>query len=143
MFFYYFADANGFSGSIPDWIGTHWRKLRALDLYNNRFTGTIPRSLATLPLLETLQLQDNRLSGPLDPAFFKMPRLQTLLVDSNPGLYGNIVTDSLPHEFAACHTRVRIFAGKELRAFCSWQSILLRVCLANESKRSIHHRHLC
>ena len=57
--FRFWVDANHLTGPIPEWMGTHWKKLRSLDLFNNRFEGPIPSTFTKLKLLELVQLQVN------------------------------------------------------------------------------------
>jgi hypothetical protein len=60
----FWVDGNFLNGTIPDWMGSAWPKLRSLDLFDNELTGTIPASLGQLKQLELLQLQENRYVGP-------------------------------------------------------------------------------
>jgi len=83
-------DGNFLTGSIPEDIADKWPLLASLDLYSNSMVGTVPASLAKLPMVK-LQLHENNFSGELPPALFGMLKTRkhlTLGVSGNPQLTG-------------------------------------------------------
>ncbi|OAE26289.1 hypothetical protein AXG93_3040s1060 [Marchantia polymorpha subsp. ruderalis] len=58
---------NRLSGPMPPDLFAAWPRLVHLNLADNRFSGSIPPSLANLTLLKTVLLQNNQLSGQLPP----------------------------------------------------------------------------
>ncbi|KAL1349970.1 hypothetical protein HN51_026442 [Arachis hypogaea] len=133
------------SGAIPDEFGnlTH---LVELDLTRNYFNGSIPKSLANIPLanlsllgnnlsgpipaeigdiatLLELNLEDNQLGGSLPPSLGNLSKLDQLL------LSGNNFTGAIPEEFGKLKnlTGFRIdgnsFSGKIPNFFGNWTKI--------------------
>ncbi|XP_058004706.1 receptor-like protein EIX2 [Hevea brasiliensis] len=87
---------NSLSGELPD-CWTNWKKLGILNLANNNFSGSIPASLALLPI-EALQLRNNCFSGELPPSLSNCTGLKFLDVGENR-LFGTIpawIGENLP-----------------------------------------------
>ncbi|KAL1365197.1 hypothetical protein HN51_013278 [Arachis hypogaea] len=79
---------NSLSGDLP----RGWRNLTALRLLDasmNHLTGTIPEELCALPL-ESLNLYENRFEGQLPPSIANSPNLYELRI------FGNRLTGRLP-----------------------------------------------
>ncbi|KAJ3329018.1 hypothetical protein HDU76_008825 [Blyttiomyces sp. JEL0837] len=109
-----FFDLTGFTGPIPDWIGTSFVNLTSLTGKGNYFTGEIPSSFGNLKNLQTLYLNDNRLSGVLPDFLSNITDLEYLDLSNNNitgtvpdswsrlnnlyelNLSGNCITGSLP-----------------------------------------------
>ena len=64
------VDGNFLSGTLPASLPEAWPSLVSLDLYANRFTGSVPSSWASLHW-QKLQLNDNLLSGQLPSVFWR------------------------------------------------------------------------
>ncbi|KAJ9679059.1 hypothetical protein PVL29_021092 [Vitis rotundifolia] len=60
---------NGFSGSVPMWIGNNLSNLVVLALSSNNFNGSIPLELCHLDSLQILDLGNNGLSGNIPRCF--------------------------------------------------------------------------
>ncbi|KAJ9679066.1 hypothetical protein PVL29_021099 [Vitis rotundifolia] len=60
---------NGFSGSVPMWIGNNLSNLVVLALSSNNFNGSIPLELCYLDSLQILDLGNNGLSGNIPRCF--------------------------------------------------------------------------
>ncbi|XP_061996713.1 receptor-like protein EIX2 isoform X3 [Rosa rugosa] len=56
---------NNLSGKIQAWIGSSLQKLWVLQLRSNHFSGSIPSSICSLPLIRVLDLSQNNISGVL------------------------------------------------------------------------------
>ena len=56
---------------------------RYLDLSKNAISGTIPKELSTLTLLEELYLSENKLTGNIPTQFTKLAALGTFTVNKN------------------------------------------------------------
>jgi Leucine-rich repeat (LRR) protein len=56
---------------------------RYLDLSSNAISGTIPKQLSTLTLLNSLLLDDNKLTGNIPTQFTKLAALGTFTLDKN------------------------------------------------------------
>ena len=56
---------------------------RYLDLSSNAISGTIPKQLSTLTLLEFLRLDDNKLTGNIPTQFTKLADLGTFTLNKN------------------------------------------------------------
>lgn len=84
----FWVDQNFLSGTIPAWLPTKWTRLRSLDLYSNRITGEVPRSLVAMPRLFQLQLQDNDFTGSVPSAEDFSASLRFLDVSFNARLQG-------------------------------------------------------
>jgi Leucine-rich repeat (LRR) protein len=73
-----------------DGIFSTWSKLRRLDLSSNKFTGTIPATMATdSPDLRSIELNDNSFVGEIPPSIGSLTNLGVLSLGSN-GLNGSI-----------------------------------------------------
>lgn len=72
--------------------------LQELVLPNNRLSGTIPTSYASLTLLEVLRLGHNQLQGPLPSTFVSLRHLAVLDVSGNTltGVYVLCSSAALP-----------------------------------------------
>jgi len=91
------------TGSIPDNLPEVWPKLISLDLYNNEMSGTIPKSLGTLPFVK-LQLQDNYFSGEVPSEVFALMKAPSITL----GLSGNA-------ELTGCYSKRKIGGTKITR----------------------------
>ncbi|XP_021616541.1 receptor-like protein 1 [Manihot esculenta] len=60
---------NLFHGIIPLDIGTHFPRLKLVDLSKNDFNGSIPSSFRNMSLLQILDLSNNHISGSLPSDF--------------------------------------------------------------------------
>jgi Leucine-rich repeat (LRR) protein len=56
---------------------------RYLDLSSNAISGTIPKQLSTLTLLDDLWLDDNKLTGNIPTQFTKLASLGAFAVNKN------------------------------------------------------------
>ena len=56
---------------------------RYLDLSSNAISGTIPKQLSTLTLLNSLLLDDNKLTGSIPTQFTKLASLGAFAVNKN------------------------------------------------------------
>lgn len=65
------------------------KQLDYVDLANNGFTGTIPKSLFDVPTLRLLYLSNNTLSGTIPATYSKPASLKDLYLDGN-GLTGTL-----------------------------------------------------
>ncbi|KAL5737650.1 hypothetical protein ACOSP7_030411 [Xanthoceras sorbifolium] len=75
---------------LPDcWM--IWPSLKILDLGNNKFSGSLPTSIGTLIMLQSLRLRENNLSGTIPVALKNCTELGLLDVSGN-GLVGTIPT---------------------------------------------------
>lgn len=72
---------NSLSGQIPELNGL--RNLKSLYLNNNRFSGRIPASLASLHRLKVVVLAGNDISGPIAARFVGLSRLYVLYLQDN------------------------------------------------------------
>ncbi|KAK9934304.1 hypothetical protein M0R45_021453 [Rubus argutus] len=70
---------NKFYGSIP-WEFGHLKELISLDLYQNQLSGPIPESLGYLNSLRFLKLNSNNLSGALPVEVIELVRFGNLMV---------------------------------------------------------------
>jgi len=70
-------------GTIPASWGRTLTNLRALELYDNKLTGSIPTSFSKMTLLETLNLSGNKLSGSLRGQIDNLGSLSNLDLSSN------------------------------------------------------------
>ncbi|URE39833.1 kinase-like protein [Musa troglodytarum] len=77
---------NRFQGSFPKFV-SEFSGLEELDLSNNRFSGSITDSLAGLGKLVRLNLSYNNFTGPL-PASFGESKFTAEAFQGNPGLCG-------------------------------------------------------
>ena len=66
-------------GADPPALGT-LTNLDALELYNNKLTGSIPPALGTLTNLDALELYNNKLTGSIPPALGDLDNLYILWV---------------------------------------------------------------
>ncbi|KAL5735954.1 hypothetical protein ACOSQ2_030742 [Xanthoceras sorbifolium] len=89
---------NNFLGSISQFLchRTNESKqtepsLKILDLGNNKFSGSLPTSIGTLIMLQSLRLRENNLSGTIPVALKNCTELGLLDVSGN-GLVGTIPT---------------------------------------------------
>lgn len=73
--------SNSLFGPIPDL--SPLLNLKSLYLNSNRFSGTIPPSLAALHRLKIVDLADNLISGEIPAIFARIPRLYVLLLQDN------------------------------------------------------------
>jgi hypothetical protein len=70
-------------GSI-DGVFSTWSKLRRLDLALNKFTGTVPATIATdNPDLRSIELNDNRFVGEIPPSMGSLTNLGVLALGMN------------------------------------------------------------
>ncbi|MCO5548356.1 hypothetical protein L7F22_001813 [Adiantum nelumboides] len=74
-----YLDGNDLQGQIPDMSGL--LNLKTLDLSNNRLSGSIPDSLASLKDLKALYLQNNNFSGEIPPALLQRKQASLLTFD--------------------------------------------------------------
>ncbi|KAL2330706.1 hypothetical protein Fmac_018287 [Flemingia macrophylla] len=118
---------NDFMGSITSLHLESLRELVVLDLHENLLNGSLPSSLFSLPLLQTIRLSDNifqgqleeffnisfskletldlsnnNLEGPLPPSFFSLTSLKVLQLSFNE-LNGTIKLDEI-HRLANLRT---------------------------------------
>jgi hypothetical protein len=68
------------SAPFPLFLGT---TRRFLDLSSNAISGTIPKELSTLTLLDILGLDDNKLTGNIPTQFTKLAALDLLTLNKN------------------------------------------------------------
>jgi Leucine-rich repeat (LRR) protein len=110
--------ANSMSGPVPMWPMKLASSLKWLNIWGNRFTGTIPPQLVQLKSLLFLGFQDNALTGTIPPQLGQMTSLQACDLDNNQlngtiptelgqmialgelGLYGNRLTGTIPSQLA-------------------------------------------
>jgi Leucine-rich repeat (LRR) protein len=107
-----------------DGIFSTWSKLRRLDLSLNKFTGTIPATLATnSPDLRSIELNDNSFAGEIPPSIGNLTNLGVLSLGSNtlngtlPESFGLLVnlskcvrlTGFKPPPYTHTHTHTHIF----------------------------------
>nr|XP_048326979.1 receptor-like protein EIX2 isoform X2 [Ziziphus jujuba var. spinosa] len=81
---------NQLSGAISNCWSTKWKNLMILKLSDNKFNSTIPSSLGSLVLLQSLHLRNNHLSGELPLSLRNCTELITL------DLGGNMLRGRLP-----------------------------------------------
>ncbi|XP_048326284.2 receptor-like protein EIX2 [Ziziphus jujuba] len=81
---------NQLSGAISNCWSTKWKNLMILKLSDNKFNSTIPSSLGSLVLLQSLHLRNNNLSGELPLSLRNCTELITL------DLGGNMLRGRLP-----------------------------------------------
>eukprot|EP00850_Spirogloea_muscicola_P004412 SM000019S04956 [mRNA] locus=s19:246325:252045:+ [translate_table: standard] len=75
---------NSLTGGLPSsFDGAHFPNLVSLRLNNNKLTGLIPSSLATISGLYELFLHGNVLTGPIPPALGQLVSLQSLMLEYN------------------------------------------------------------
>jgi Leucine-rich repeat (LRR) protein len=60
-----------------------WHGCRYLDLNSNAISGTIPKELSTLTLLEELHLHNNKLTGNIPSQFTKLAAMGYFYVNKN------------------------------------------------------------
>ncbi|XLS56498.1 hypothetical protein HN51_006253, partial [Arachis hypogaea] len=72
------AAYNQLSGIIPSWIGDNIPKLLVLNLYSNKFHGSIPLSICNLHELRVLDLSLNILSGNIPTCISDLSAMATL-----------------------------------------------------------------
>jgi receptor kinase-like protein len=65
---------------LPLFLGT---TRRFLDLSSNAISGTIPKELSTLTLLDVLRLEENKLTGNIPTQFTKLAALGTFTLNKN------------------------------------------------------------
>ena len=68
------------SAPFPLFLGT---TRRFLDLSSNAISGTIPKELSTLTLLQGLRLNNNKLTGNIPTQFTKLAAMENLYVNNN------------------------------------------------------------
>ncbi|KAG6737307.1 hypothetical protein POTOM_058821 [Populus tomentosa] len=73
---------NNLTGKIPGYLG-NITTLRAFNIQNNMFSGTVPPELGGLVNLENLTLSANNLTGELPPALINLTGLKELRLSSN------------------------------------------------------------
>ncbi|CAM8952583.1 unnamed protein product [Rhodiola kirilowii] len=87
---------NQFGGVIPQSVGNLSRKLRLLDLGNNRIYGSIPIQIGNLINLVLLAIGQNSLTGEIPASVGNLYELRKLFLDGNklsgiiPSLIGNL-----------------------------------------------------
>nr|XP_017225198.1 PREDICTED: receptor-like protein 12 [Daucus carota subsp. sativus] len=69
-------------GAIPDSLGNP-KRLKLLNVSNNRLSGHIPQNLGDLKSLETLDLFNNNISGTIPQSFTELKQLSLLDVSNN------------------------------------------------------------
>ncbi|TYH86599.1 hypothetical protein ES332_D01G055300v1 [Gossypium tomentosum] len=74
---------NKFYGNIPDFCVERNHKLQILNLNNNDFDGSLPKSLANCLGLEVLSLANNKINDTFPHWLGDLPRLQVLVLRSN------------------------------------------------------------
>lgn len=79
------CDGNNLIGVLPS---LHLSELKAISVFNNQLTGSIP-DLNEIPKLEDLVLSKNNFTGSI-PAFTNLPFLKNLVIQDNPGVNGSI-----------------------------------------------------
>ncbi|KAK2639681.1 hypothetical protein Ddye_027476 [Dipteronia dyeriana] len=73
---------NSLAEELPDcWM--NWPSLIILDLGNNKFTGSLPTSIGTLMMLESLRLRKNHFFGTIPVALNNCTELRVLDVSGN------------------------------------------------------------
>lgn len=85
------------NGSIPKEIG-NLKKLSAITLQHNRFTGIIPPSVGNLGMLKRLDLSFNQLSGSIPFTIADPPELKILDLQNNT-LSGVVPPGKFPVHF--------------------------------------------
>lgn len=118
--------SSGLEGVLSSALG-ELRKLRALDLGDNRLRGSIPPELGGLTRLESLFLHNNRLSGPVPEEFGSLTGLKVLELSGNElsgpippelggltalgglFLHGNRFSGHIPKELGALAKLQRLF----------------------------------
>ncbi|XP_037469840.1 probable LRR receptor-like serine/threonine-protein kinase At3g47570 [Triticum dicoccoides] len=76
-------DNNKFSGTMPRSIGNLSRKLLDLNLGGNRISGSIPSGMENLIALQTLGLESNLLTGTIPEGIGKLKNLTELRLQEN------------------------------------------------------------
>ncbi|MBA0849932.1 hypothetical protein Goshw_022907 [Gossypium schwendimanii] len=74
---------NRFHGNIPDFCVEENHRLQTLNLNNNDFDGSLPKSLANCVDLEVLNLGNNKINDIFPHWLGNLPRLQVLALRSN------------------------------------------------------------
>ncbi|XP_050371890.1 leucine-rich repeat protein 1-like [Argentina anserina] len=82
---------NKFYGSIPLELG-HLKKLISMDLYRNQLSGPIPETLGHLNSLKFLRVSHNNLTGAIPSSLGNLTSLQILTLNKNS------ITGALPLE---------------------------------------------
>jgi hypothetical protein len=77
----FFAYSNRIEGTLPTEIGTG--NLVELQLFNNRFTGSIPDELFANEGLILLRLDINNFQGPMSPSIGNLLQLKDLWLSNN------------------------------------------------------------
>jgi Leucine-rich repeat (LRR) protein len=81
--------ANMFSGDISIFGFTNFTSLQVLDLSLNRFSGTLPASLFSLPALQSVILSQNCFSGSLPSSMCMNNKLRSIVLDLLTGSCGS------------------------------------------------------
>ncbi|XP_021895070.1 probable leucine-rich repeat receptor-like serine/threonine-protein kinase At3g14840 isoform X2 [Carica papaya] len=112
---------NFLSGSIPKELGA--LPLVNISLLGNRLTGPIPKEIGNITTLATLVVEYNHLSGELPPELGHLPNLQRVLLSSNnfsgeiPEAFANLIS---LNDFRISDNR---FTGKIPNFIQNWTNI--------------------
>lgn len=79
---YLFLSGNKFSGSIPEELYT-LPKIENIDLSDNKYSIEIPKKLGMIPSLKALNLQGNEFKGEIPMSFYTNSKLEIFDVSSN------------------------------------------------------------
>ncbi|KAL5683982.1 hypothetical protein ACJX0J_010367, partial [Zea mays] len=92
------GDIPGFVGDLPS--------LEVLQLWENNFTGGVPRRLGRNGRLQLLDLSSNKLTGTLPPELCAGGKLQTLIA------LGNFLFGAIPDSLGQCKSLSRVRLGE-------------------------------
>ena len=70
-------------GELPTWIGQSWPKLSILLMYDNNFSGGIPKSVGQLSNLGSLDIYNSGLSGSVPGSFSGLVSVSELNLSGN------------------------------------------------------------
>ena len=96
---------NKFSGEIPREFG-EFKSLVNLSLYTNQLTGTLPEKLGSWAEFIFIDVSENFLTGPIPPHMCKKGTMTLLLILQNN------FTGPIPETYANCPTLVRFRVSK-------------------------------
>uniref|UniRef100_A0A383VNF8 Guanylate cyclase domain-containing protein n=1 Tax=Tetradesmus obliquus TaxID=3088 RepID=A0A383VNF8_TETOB len=95
----YHANNNRFSGTLPRTLCQYAPLLRDLDISNNQVSGNVPDRIGLLASIESLNLASNQFTGPITENLFYFPGLRRLDL-SNNRFVGTLPTYALQFTYA-------------------------------------------
>lgn len=91
-----YVNTSNFVGELPATMGESMPTLEQFMAYDNKFTGSLPASLALAPILSVLNVSTNQFSGNIPAEFGKCTYLRAFI------LANNAFEGSLPGELGKC-----------------------------------------